>query len=58
MARKTIEEEWEQLDARPSKTEQKKAVQRFAALGEQLASLSVNAIKKLPIGEIIKEAPL
>lgn len=38
--RKTLEEEWEALDGRPSKTEQKKAVQRFAALGEQLATLS------------------
>ena len=58
MARKTIEEEWEQLDARPSKTEQKKAVQRFAALGEQLAALSVNQIKKLPIDEMLKDALL
>ncbi len=58
MARKTIEEEWEGLDGRPSKTEQKKAVQRFAALGEQLASLSVNQIKKLPIDEALKDALL
>lgn len=58
MARKTIEEEWEELDARPSKTEQKKAVQRFAALGEQLAALSVNQIKKLPIDEALQDALL
>lgn len=57
-SRKTIEEEWEALDGRPSKTEQKKAVQRFAALGEQLATLSANQIKKLPIDEALKDALL
>lgn len=56
MKPKTIEEEWEALDGRPSKTEQKKAVQRFAALGEQLALLSDNQIKKLPIDEQLKDA--
>lgn len=55
---KSIEEEWEALDGRPSKTEQKKAVQRFAALGEQLAALSPNQIKKLPIDEVLKDALL
>ena len=34
------EEDYESLDGRASKTEQKKAVQRMAALGEQLAELS------------------
>jgi ribosome-associated protein len=58
VSRKTVEEEWEALDGRPSKTEQKKAVQRFAALGEQLAALSPNQIKKLPIDEILKDALL
>lgn len=58
MKPKTIEEEWEALDGRPSKTEQKKAVQRFAALGEQLALLSDNQIKKLPIDEQLKDALL
>ena len=56
MKPKTIEEDWEALDGRPSKTEQKKAVQRFAALGEQLALLSDNQIKKLPIDEQLKDA--
>ncbi len=56
MARKTIEEEWEALDGRPSKTEQKKSVQRMQALGEQLATLSLNQIKKLPIDELLKDA--
>lgn len=58
MARKSIEEEWEELDGRPSKTAQKKAVQRMRAMGEQLASLSVNQIKKLPVDERVKEALL
>ena len=56
MARKTIEEEWEALDGRPSKTEQKKSVQRMQALGEQLATLSLNQIKKLPVDELLKDA--
>lgn len=56
MNRKTIEEEWEALDGRPSKTEQKKSVQRMHALGEQLAGLSVNQIKKLPVDESVKDA--
>ena len=51
---KTQAEEWDILDQRPSKTEQKKAVQRFAALGEQLAQLSPNQIKKLPISDELK----
>lgn len=58
MARKTIEEEWEALDGRPSKTAQKKAVQRMQAMGEQLAELSVNQVKKLPIDERLKDALL
>lgn len=58
MARKTIEEEWEALDGRPSKTEQKKAVQRMQALGEQLATLSAAQIKKLPVDEQLKDALL
>lgn len=58
MSRKTIEEEWDALDGRPSKTEKKKAVQRFSALGEQLATLSANQVKKLPITEGLKDALL
>jgi ribosome-associated protein len=58
MVRKTIEEEWEALDGRPSKTEQKKAVQRMQAMGEQLAELSANQVKKLPIDERLKDALL
>lgn len=50
---KTPEQEWESLDGRPSKTEQKKAVQRMAALGEQLAELPESLIKKLPIGDYL-----
>lgn len=58
MVRKTIEEEWEALDGRPSKTAQKKAVQRMQAMGEQLAELSANQVKKLPIDERLKDALL
>jgi ribosome-associated protein len=56
MKPKTIEEEWEALDGRPSKTAQKKAVQRMQAMGEQLATLSVNQIKKLPVDDSLKDA--
>ncbi|PHP82173.1 hypothetical protein CKN52_14325 [Acinetobacter baumannii] len=45
-------------DARASKTEQKKAVQRMAALGEQLAQLSIKQIQKLPVDERLIDALL
>jgi ribosome-associated protein len=51
---KTPEQEWEELDGRPSKTEQKKAVQRMAALGQQLADLPESQIKKLPIDDYLR----
>jgi ribosome-associated protein len=41
------EEDFESLDGRASKTEQKKAVQRMAALGERLAALSIKQIQQL-----------
>ena len=52
------EEDFESLDGRASKTEQKKAVQRMAALGEQLAELSVKQIQKLPVEERLIDALL
>lgn len=52
------EEDYESLDGRASKTEQKKAVQRMAALGEQLAALSKKQIQQLPVEERLIEALL
>ncbi len=59
MARRTerfTEEDFDSLEGRASKTEQKKAVQRMAALGEQLAELSAKQIKNLPVEERLIEA--
>jgi ribosome-associated protein len=50
------EDDYESLEGRASKTEQKKAVQRMAALGEQLAELSAKQIKNLPVEERLIEA--
>ncbi len=50
------EEDFDSLEGRVSKTEQKKAVQRMAALGEQLAQLSVKQIQKLPVDERLIDA--
>lgn len=52
------EEDFESLEGRASKTEQKKAVQRMAALGEQLAQLSIKQIQKLPVDERLIDALL
>lgn len=52
------EEDYESLEGRASKTEQKKAVQRMAALGEQLAALSKKQIEQLPVEERLIEALL
>ena len=52
------EDDFESLEGRASKTEQKKAVQRMAALGEQLAELSPKQIKNLPVDERLIEALL
>lgn len=61
MARRTqrfTEDDFESLEGRASKTEQKKAVQRMAALGEQLAELSKKQILALPVEERLIEALL
>lgn len=50
------EDDFDSLEGRASKTEQKKAVQRMAALGEQLAELSAKQIKNLPVEERLIEA--
>ena len=52
------EDDFESLEGRASKTEQKKAVQRMAALGEQLAHLSIKQIKNLPVEERLIDALL
>ncbi|AXY57768.1 ribosome-associated protein [Acinetobacter chinensis] len=52
------DEDFESLDGRASKTEQKKAVQRMAALGEQLAELPKKQIEALPVEERLIEALL
>ena len=41
-----------------SKSQQKKAMDRLQAIGEQLAELSANQLKKLPISEELREALL
>ena len=52
------EDDFESLEGRASKTEQKKAVQRMAALGEQLAELSNKQIQQLPVDERLIDALL
>ncbi|MDF7870854.1 ribosome biogenesis factor YjgA [Acinetobacter baumannii] len=52
------EEDFDSLEGRARKTEQKKAVQRMAALGEQLAQLSIKQIQKLPVDERLIDALL
>ncbi|NHB56450.1 ribosome biogenesis factor YjgA [Acinetobacter shaoyimingii] len=61
MARRTqrfTEDDFESLEGRASKTEQKKAVQRMAALGSQLAELPKKKIEQLPVEERLIEALL
>ncbi len=43
--------ELDEFELAPSKTEQKKAMQRMQQLGEQLTQLSPGAVKKLPFSE-------
>lgn len=51
------EQDFEDLqDGRPSKSEQKRHVQRMAALAEQLAELPVKQIKALPVDERLTDA--
>lgn len=52
------EDDFESLEGRASKTEQKKAVQRMAALGAQLAELPKKKIEQLPVEERLIEALL
>lgn len=61
MARRShsfTEDDFDTLEGRASKTEQKKAVQRMAALGEQLAELNAKQIKTLPVEERLIDALL
>jgi len=43
-------------DRSPSKTEQKKAMERLQALGERLAGLSAERLRALPISDLLREA--
>lgn len=52
------DEDFETLEGRASKTAQKKAVQRMAALGEQLAQLNPKQIQQLPVDERLIDAIL
>lgn len=52
------EEDFESLEGRASKTEQKKAVQRLSAIGAQLAELNAEQIKRLPVDERLIDALL
>jgi ribosome-associated protein len=52
------EDDFDSLEGRASKTEQKKAVQRMAALGAQLAELPKKKIEQLPVEERLIEALL
>ncbi len=52
------DEDFESLVGRASRTEQKKAVQRLEALGEQLAQLNSKQIQKLPVDERLIDALL
>ena len=52
------EDDFDTLEVRASKTAQKKAVQRMAALGEQLSQLNPKQIQKLPVEERLVDALL
>lgn len=52
------EDDFESLEGRASKTEQKKAVQRLSAIGSQLAELNKEQIQKLPVDERLIDALL
>lgn len=52
------EDDFESLEGRASKTEQKKAVQRLSAIGAQLAELNKEQIQKLPVDERLIDALL
>lgn len=52
------EDDFESLEGRASKTEQKKAVQRLSAIGAQLAELNKEQIQQLPVDERLIDALL
>lgn len=54
MSRHSVHDDLEEFDdSGPSKTEQKKAMERLQALGERLAGLGTQKLKKLPISETL-----
>ena len=50
--------DWDDIDDRPSKTEQKKAMQRLQQLGEQLVTLSEKRLRALELDETLLDALL
>jgi ribosome-associated protein len=57
MSRHSVHDDLDDFDdSGPSKTEQKKAMERLQALGERLAGLGTDRLKKLPISETLLAA--
>ncbi|MFN3586118.1 MAG: ribosome biogenesis factor YjgA [Moraxellaceae bacterium] len=57
MPRHSVHDDLEDFeDYGPSKTEQKKAMERLQALGERLAGLPASQLKKLPLSERLQAA--
>ena len=54
MSRHSVHDDLDEFDdSGPSKTEQKKAMERLQALGERLAGLGTQKLKKMPISETL-----
>lgn len=56
MPRHTVHDDLDDFEEGLSKTEQKKAMERLQALGERLAELPLNRLKKMPISETLLSA--
>ncbi|MDF2445059.1 MAG: ribosome-associated protein [Moraxellaceae bacterium] len=53
MSRHSIHDDLDDDDFGTSKTEQKKAMERLQALGERLATLNIDQLKKMPVSETL-----
>ncbi len=58
MSRHSVHDDLDDDDLGPSKTEQKKAMIRLQALGERLATLSNDQLRKMPVSEVLLNALL